>query len=309
MKIAIIGAGISGLYLAWKLSERNNEVIVFEKKKRIGKEVCSGLFSEKIFNFIPESKNLIQNEIEYCLIHFPKRTLKIRFSKKLLLMDHSELDNLVANLAKKAGAKIFLGQGINFIPEGFERIIGCDGALSQIRKILDLNDPIFNLGIQGFVKKKDYSNFVETWPTKLGFIWKIPRGREIEYGIIERKNKAKEVFEKFLKENRINLEKEKSALVPQGLVIPRNSKITLCGDSTGITKPWSGGGVIWSLISANILLKNFPDFLKYKKELEKFFKPKIIFSKFVKQMVYFLGFNLPFILPKEFKIEEDFLIK
>ena len=81
MKIAIIGAGITGLYLAWKLAEKGEEVVVFEKKEKIGKEVCSGLFSERILKFVPESRNLIKNQIEYTLIYFPKKTLKIRFSK------------------------------------------------------------------------------------------------------------------------------------------------------------------------------------------------------------------------------------
>jgi len=47
MKVAIVGGGTSGLYLAWKLSQKGEEVVVFEKKKKIGKEVCSGLFSER----------------------------------------------------------------------------------------------------------------------------------------------------------------------------------------------------------------------------------------------------------------------
>ena len=76
----------------------------------------------------------------------------------------------------------------------------------------------------------------------------------------------------------------------------------------GLTKPWSGGGVIWSLFAANILLKNFPDFIKYQKEVKKFFLPKIILSKIAKKLVYFFGFKIPWLLPKNFKIEGDFLI-
>jgi len=184
MKVAIIGAGASGLYLAWKLSEKGHKVIVFEKKEKIGKKVCSGLFSERILDFIPQSQKLIQNQIEHAKIHFPKRTLKISFSKKFFVMNHCELDKLIATLAESSGAKIILNNQIDSIPEGFDRIIGCDGARSQIRKSLGLKDPQFYLGIQGFISKKVDSNFVETWPTKSGFVWKIPRRKEIEYGII-----------------------------------------------------------------------------------------------------------------------------
>jgi len=62
MKVAIIGAGINGLYLSWKLSEMGHQVTVFEKREKIGKEVCSGLISDRILEFIPESKDLIKNQ-------------------------------------------------------------------------------------------------------------------------------------------------------------------------------------------------------------------------------------------------------
>ena len=330
MKVAIIGAGICGLYLALKLSESGSEVTVFEKKEKIGKEVCSGLVSERILDFIPESQKLIQgdelcsssrfasarvNEINYCLIHFPNRTLKIKFLKKFFVMNHFELDRLVTSLAEKSGAKIVLNYNVtrkDFVTfQGeFDRIIGCDGAISVVRKNLRLNDPKFYLGIRGFVSlTPGFSNFTETWPTNNGFIWKIPRGKEgIEYGIIEKPGEAKKLLDNFLEGKNIQLESLNSALIPQGLIIPENSKITLCGDAAGLTKPWSGGGVVWSLIAADILLKNFPDFLKYQKEMKKFFLPKIISSKMAKISVYFFGFNFPCILPKEIRIEGDFLI-
>ena len=340
-KIAIIGAGICGLYLAWKLSEKGHSVTVFEKKEKVGKEACSGLFSERILEFIPQSQKLIKNRIEYCLIHFPRRTLKIRFSKKFLIISHFELDNLVAHLAGIAGAKIILNQSINSIPEGFDRIIGCDGPNSVVRKNLKLPEPTYRVAIQGFVPKSNSSNTrakrrvemnecsatsVETWPVERGFIWKIPREKDynppttsshsrsewapIEYGIISDPKEGKLLFENFLKKNNLKLEKIKSGIVPQGLIIPSNQKITLCGDAAGLTKPWSGGGVVWGLMAANILLKNFPDFLKYKKEAKNFFLPKIILSKIATKIVYFLGFNFPWLLPKNYKrrIDEDFLL-
>jgi len=224
-------------------------------------------------------------------------------------MSHFELDNLVADLAAASGAKIILNHSVNSLPEGFGRVIGCDGPNSVIRKSLGLGNPAFRLAIQGFIPvKEDNSDFVETWPVKNGFIWKIPRGKETDYGAIGNSREVKIIFEDFLKKNNLQLDRMASAVVPQGLLISPDSSIALCGDAAGLAKPWSGGGVIWGLISSEILLKNFPDFLKYQKELKRFFLPKIILSGIATKMAYFLGLNLPWFLPKNVRIEGDFLL-
>lgn len=313
MEIAIIGAGICGLYLSWKLSEKGFNVTVFERREKIGKATCSGLFSQRILDFIPQSRKLIENRIEYTVLHFPKKTLRIKFSKEFFVMNHCELDRLVAELARNSNTKVLLNNNIArkdiaVLQNDFERVIGCDGPNSIVRKSLELKDPQFRLGIQGFITKKDFSNFVEVWATKHGFLWKIPRGRQIEYGVIEKTETAKKVFDEFLRKRNIYLEKMNSALIPQGFIIPDNPRLTLCGDAAGLTKSWSGGGVIWGLLAANILLKNFPDFLKYRKELKKFFLPKIIFSDTATKLVYFLGFKIPWVFPKNLKMENDFLL-
>jgi flavin-dependent dehydrogenase len=316
MKIAIIGAGASGLYLAWKLSEKKNEVFVFERKEKVRGKACSGLFSERIFEFVPESKKLVKNEINFCKIHFPKRTIFLHFKRRFFVFDRSEFDNLLKNLAEGSGAKIFFNKNIThsdlqkFLKE-FDRILGCDGANSTVRDFLKLPRPKFYLGIRGITQPEHVlagENFVETWPTKNGFLWKIPRGKETEWGIMEEPKFAKEIFENFLKRQNLKLEKIEAAIIPQGFIIPKNEKIALCGDATGLTKPWSGGGVIWGLMSANLLLKNFPDFLKYQKEMRKFFFLNFTFSKLAKKLVYLLSFNFPPLLPKSSKIDGDFLI-
>lgn len=312
MKIAIVGAGVCGLYLGWRLSQKGEKVVIFEKKERIGKECCSGLFSERILDFIPESKKLIKNRIQFFFLHLSQKDIKIKFSREMLVINHDELDRLLADLSKKTGAKILLNYQVtskNFpkIENYFEKIIGCDGVNSFLRERLKEKKPEFRLGIQGFVKEKDFSNFVEIWPTEKGFIWKIPRGEKKEYGIIEKPKKANFLFQRFLKERKITISEIRSALIPQGLILPRNSRITLCGDAMGLTKPWSGGGVIWGLMACELLLKNFPDFLKYKKEVERFFLPKIFVSKNLVKIAYFL-FKFPWIFPKNWQIESDFLL-
>jgi len=314
MRIAIIGAGINGLYLAFKLSKDGHKVSVFERKKEIGNEACSGLFSQRILDFLPQSKELIKNRINYTLIHFPQKTIRVDFNKEFLVMDHAELDKVVFSLAKEAGAEIFLNYNINEIPQGFDKIIGCDGPLSFVRKTLGLKDPKYRLGILGFVRDPlpagqagaSY-NFVETWPVRQGFIWKIPRGENIEYGILAEPKEAKKLLGEFLKNNNIILEDLRAKIVPQGLIIPDNNSITLSGDSAGLTKPWSGGGVVWQLDLADILLKTFPDFKKYQREAKIKMGINFFISKIIVKLIYFFGFNFPWILPSKIKMDSDYL--
>lgn len=308
MNVAIIGAGINGLYIAQKLAKKGHKITVFEKNPEIGDKVCSGLFSSRILDFVPESKKLIEKKINYAILNFPRKKIKLSFSKQFLVMDHSELDKLAAKMAKKRGAGIFLNREISKIPFGFDRIIGSDGTNSFVRQKLKLKSPKIRLGIQGFIFQKTKENYVETWPTKSGFIWKIPRKNKIEYGIMEKPESAKIIFNNFLAKNNIKIENIGSKLIPQGLAMPSNSMITLCGDAAGLTKPWSGGGVIWGLKAADMLIETFPDFSAYKRRVLKFFLPKIIMGKMARNIGVFTGFYMPYLLPKNIKIESDYLL-
>ena len=309
IKVAIIGAGLTGLYLAWKLSEAGHKITVFEKKEEIGEKTCSALVSERINDFIPLSRSLIENKINSCQIYFPKKTVTLNFNPSHFAIDRQKGAKLLFGLAQKAGVKILLNQAINEIPSGFDRIIGCDGALSKTREFLNLTQPSFRLGLQLFLPIKDTSDFVETWAIKQGFFWKIPRASRVEYGAIGPIDSIKKDFEKFCESQDIDFNEEKlqSALIPLGLTLSRNINITLCGDAAGLAKPWSGGGIIWGLTAADILIKHFPDFERYYKEVRHFFGPKIFFGKLSSPLVHFLGDNLPFLLPSKITYDNDFL--
>jgi flavin-dependent dehydrogenase len=166
--------------------------------------------------------------------------------------------------------------------------------------------PSFRLGVQLF--KKEISDEVEIWPLRNGFCWKIPKGEYLEYGALGNKDSLKKDFENFCLSQGISFDwKEvKSALVPQGLVFSEDKNVALCGDALGLTKPWSGGGIIWGFKAADILLDSFPDFKEYRKRVSGFFKIKIIKGKLISNITHFIGNNFSFLLPKEILRDNDF---
>jgi digeranylgeranylglycerophospholipid reductase len=312
MRVAIVGGGICGLYLGWKLAEKKEEVFIFEKEKGVGEKACSTLLSERIFKFLPFAKEYIQNKIKYSILHFERKDVFLKFKEDFFIFDRKSLQNHLLELAQKKGAKIFLEKKIDFdflnsAKNDFDRIIGADGAQSIVRKFLNLKEPNFFLGVQGFLEKNDFSNVVEVWPTKNGFLWKIPRGKDVEYGILELKNLAGKIFREFQEKNNLKFKKIRSALIPQDLILSFNPRIAICGDASGLTKPWSGGGIIWNLIQADIILKNYPDFVLASKEIKRFFNLKIYFSKILKKIVLNFPPKLHFLFPSLFKVDGDFL--
>jgi len=320
MKIAIIGCSINGAYLAWKLSEKH-EVTVFEKNKNIGEKPCSGLISERLWNFIPKNNSIVENVIDEAVIHFPKKRVKLKFRPRMFVINRKMLDQDISRLAEENGANILLNNEVKrvyFVKKKkpqiladkiykFDYLIGCDGFNSIVRKAIDVNEPKYKLGIYTYKKKKDESNFVKVFPTKNGFAWIIPRGSKTEYGVLENLNMARKKFDRFCRLRRFRPPKIYSHVVPEGLIKIETERIALCGDAIGLTKPTSGGGVIWGLTACNILLKSFPNLKKYNNDVIRFFGPKFFFSRFGNRIARFFGYNFPRILPKEIYFDSDIL--
>jgi digeranylgeranylglycerophospholipid reductase len=312
--VAIIGASMTGLYLAWRLSSRGFHVTVFERKNKIEGKACSTLVSERIYTFVPELKNFEEHQIASCKIHFPRTTVTLHFAPPFFCLKRQESQEKLADLAISAGAQIIFGYDINRntlseVEKNYGRIIGCDGALSPTRKLLGLPDPSFQVGIQIFAKERDFSDAAEAWPLKKGFVWRIPRGESVEYGIMDDIKSAQLNFEKFCRERAVSLENSeiKSALIPCGLRLPQNEKVTLCGDAAGMAKPWSGGGIIWGFTAADMLIKHFPDFTAYQKEAKAFFLPQITGGIIASRIVRLLGNYVPSLLPRSRIYDNDFL--
>ena len=299
LKVAIIGGGVIGQYISWKLSSLGHSVSIFDyrKEEHLKDKSCSVLVSERIKDFIPLNENHIENTIESCTINFPKRRVLLNFFPKHLALNKERLMETFLNLNKKSGTSFFFEKSIKELPKDFDIIIGCDGANSIVRKSLGLKSPKMKIGVQWFNEEEDFSHVTQTFPHSQGFSWRIPRGKKVECGSFGDPSKKG----------------ESGALIPSpgfpllnaGLIFSNKENIALCGDSMGLTKPWSGGGIIWNLYAADILIKNFPNFKKYKKEVIKYFWWKILKGKILNHLVYFLGYNFPYLLPREIDYDND----
>jgi flavin-dependent dehydrogenase len=313
-KIAIIGGGIIGLYLGWRLSQKEESVVIFEKKNESEADFkcCSGLVSERIKNFIPIESTLIKNKIESCKIKFPKKEIELIFNPNHLALDREGVVRKLIKLNKERGTKIRFGEEIKSIPAGFDKIIFCDGANSFIKKQNEFKNN-FRLGAQIIVEEKNNNNFVETFFIDSGFCWKIPRGETIEYGIITNPETLVNEFEKFLSSQNKTRESGKfySATIPQpknfnSLFFSENKDIFLCGDALGLVKPWSGGGIIWNLVAADLLIKNIDNSLNYKRAIKNKFAWQIFKGSISNKLVGYLGNNIPFMLPSKLIYDNDF---
>ncbi len=308
LKVAIIGAGTIGLYIADKLSEQGHYVSIFEKKSDTSKKICSGLISERIWKFIDYNPDFIKDEFNYCFVNFGSKTCKLIFSPKHYLIERDLINERLVSKLKEKGVKIFFNNFIQELPSGFDKIIACDGATSIIRTILKSEKPDIFLGGRIFLDNKKGLKDINTWSKEDGFFWAIPHRDKIEYGVMGHPNELGNDFYQFLKDQGLEFEKRdiEYAIIPQGLVVSNNNKVVFCGDSAGMTKPWSGGGVIWGLTAADILIKNFPDFEKYNREIKNFFEIKILKGKIIKKATYYIGNYFSFLIPKEWTRDNDF---
>ncbi len=314
LKVAIIGGGVMGLYISWKLSEAGHDVSVFDRRKEeeLYMKPCSALVSERIRQFIPISDECVENVINSCIINFPKKKVRLDFEPKHLSLNKEKLIHILLDLNKKNGAKLFFEKEIKELPQGFDKIIGCDGALSVTRKFLGLANPKVRMGAQIISEKEDSLNITETFQVEGGFSWRIPKNETIEFGVLGKEN-AREI-KRITAQEGLNEKDIKAAVVPSpgfflndaGLIFPKEDNVTLCGDAMGLAKPWSGGGVIWGLHAADILVKTFPDFKEYKKQTVRFFRFKVLKGQLSNALVQFLGKYFPHVIPGKIIYDNDF---
>lgn len=282
---AVVGVGPPGARFARRAAERGYDVVAFEQGE-LGKPLaCSGHLSLDIWEYVPEAAHdeLFQNEIRGARFHvggadstpYPFYRVGEPVSNAV---DRVQLDTVLADAARDVGADVREEHTVTGVeeyadhvevtvkgPDGVftteaRMVAGCDGPRSRVRRELGLPEPEeFLHGVLAFDPEPDHDDFVDVHLTVPGFFaWRIPRGEAgVEYGLAAAPDANGDVGERFdalVEDYGIaeRIEHRCSGLIPIGPPADVTSRRGfLIGDAAGMTKPFTGGGILYGMTAAD----------------------------------------------------------
>jgi len=305
----VVGAGPIGGYVAGKIAEKNNKVIIFEKNRQIGTPVnCAGLVSPRVFDFLDiQKEKVIQNTLKGANIHSPSGDILTIGGNRVhaYAIDRKKFDNEIIKKSKEKGVQVFLESNVlsaQKIGEYIEittskklevktkLVIGADGPYSKIRDRFILPEPKeFLRGIGAEITNTTLNpEFVEIFVgEKIApgfFAWIIPtnnKGTNARVGLCTNQNiSPKFYFQNFLKNKNtkkflknIKIIKYIGGVIPLGFLKKTYaSNVLVVGDAAAQVKPTSGGGIYTGLVSANHCAKVALEALQKKNFSSQFLK-------------------------------------
>lgn len=284
--VIVIGAGPSGCRTAELIARRGYKVLLIEEHKKVGEPVqCAGLISWRLKGLIHDlPADVVINKVSGARFSTSYVDFTLDSDRPVYVIDRPKLDKHLFELARVSGVKPKLGtcfKSLKMHKDCIEVVtdkgkfstkllVGADGPDSAVAKQAKLAQPDNQLfGIQSTVSGVFDQSEVELWfsehvsPEFFG--WVIPLGDgKARVGLATRDD-VKQRFDNFLR-GRLDLHNVKPAVVGKvkfGLIDSSVAeRVLLVGDAACQVKPFSGGGVIYSLIGAGYCARACVDALK-----------------------------------------------
>lgn len=263
MRIAVVGAGFSGLVFAYKLASKGYDVDLYEEHKRVGfPPHCTGLVSMDTVELIggPARENILGTyngvvlEVEgtRCTIDTVNRVVKL---------NREGLEEGLLEEAEANGASIYLGVRVSrinsqgLVQTGNDRriydlVILAEGIHGKLREQIGLDHRLTTTyGLNAEISGQDQSLLgdyilIGFERSLHGFSWKFGFDDRILVGALSKR--AKEVKEKVA--SMVNGGRPRrfyGGIVIHGPPLKqlRLDKVVLVGDAAGLNKPLTGGGL------------------------------------------------------------------
>ncbi|OIP61316.1 MAG: hypothetical protein CO150_02615 [Nitrospirae bacterium CG_4_9_14_3_um_filter_53_35] len=290
MRIGIVGAGISGLYLTSLLGAKGYEVSLYDPRTPWEKP-CGGGITFRTYSAFPvldgfrsqclavHHMRMVAADGEYCTVSYPD---------PILIASRQELGAyLLTSLESKESVKLIRANVDRVVPQGrrwrlsaagrrdsCDLLIGADGVNSLVRRTVaarfSKEETALAVGywVEGAPEEPEV--MIGFLSGLSGYIWVFPRKDHLSAGIAVRTGETtgKKLFsclDGFLKKNLPGFEKRNrtrySALIPslssRGLSANRicGENWALTGDAAGFVDPLTGEGIYYAFRSAELLFE------------------------------------------------------
>jgi geranylgeranyl reductase family protein len=284
--VAVVGGGLAGLAVAAHCARAGLDVVVFEEHPRIGEPThCTGIVSVEVEEFAKLSDDLILKRLHRARLtspgaHHAEIVWQGSHRERIFAIDRAKFDRRLAEQATEAGAQVLTGARVEAIVPGPRDVVlqvsgrafrartcvlAC-GVSYRFQRQLGLGLPGDLLHTAQVEVLAEPSRLVELHLGRDvapgGFLWVVPVKRDggdaVKIGVLARGN-ASAFLERFVTRPAVAARFHERPAHPLRRLLPLRTiartyadRLLVVGDAGGFTKPTTGGGIFYGLLTASL---------------------------------------------------------
>lgn len=291
--VIVVGGGLAGLYAAALLAGEGLEVTVLEEHETIGAPThCTGLVSTEVWALYKPPEEVILHRPARCRVVSPGGAVA-EFespSDELAVVDRGAFDRSLADWAVEAGARIVTGCRVHDVDLGPRQVtvhanesrfrtravVIAAGAAYRFLPLVGARPPAVLQTAQVEVAARPAESLEIHLGRDLapeGFAWLVPvrrngSGTFLKAGVLMHGN-ARAHLQRFIERPDVADRLLEAAGEPVRRPIPvapvarsYGERTVIVGDAAGLTKPVTGGGIFYSLVSAAMAAETLTEALR-----------------------------------------------